>query len=436
VKVKSLKNQHGADMLRSIESIYSILPLCCCTPAVDVEDAIANIDFILKELKALPEQRSPDSIKLQKEQKKQQLEKAYEQALQALSRCCKRTPDKRLALRMGDILAQFGRLCYEENYATCKQILLASLNTQFYAIGLIDDCLDISAFHTLQDLKKQGATKPNLFKFMDDLILSSHQDRCLSLIWTSKESNLLPEERMFVLAYTLRWLGHCFQNLDTYKEPHPTNDRRFEQIYHLCEAILLLADNNQCREELAELYYNAWPFMHGRKYPNDAEGKCAIYDKCLAYNSEPEMRARVANMRFIILSGAGEKEKAAKYLKEAMAIREEMPESQQNGFLLANLRNNYAAHLMELNPPDLEEAEKYTRMAINYSAACRAHDEDNIYFAIYDSRLAKIMHLTGRNAEAMELIERAINTLKKYPESNHDLMEKTLAVKALITQSG
>lgn len=416
-------------MLRPIDSILSFF---CCMSSIDVDDVVAKVDSILKEISLLPEQRAPDLIKIQKEYKKQQLEKAYAQVLQGLALCHKCTPDKNLALRMGDILRQYARLGFEENFTTCKQILMASLNVQFYAIGLIDECINMSDFHSIKDLKKQSAAKPNLFKFMDDLILTTHQDRCLSLAWTSKESNLLPPERMFILATTLRWLGHCFQNIDSYKTAHPTNDRRFEQIYYLSEAILLLADNDQSREELAELYYNSWPFMHGRKYPDDVEGKCAIYDKCLVYNSEPEMKARVANMRFIILANAGEKERSTNYLKEAMAIREEMAENKQNGFLLANLRNNYAAYLMDLPTPNLEDAEKYTRMAINYSSACRSNEEDHLYFAIYDSRLAKIMHLTGRNDEALEFINRAINTLNKYPESNKDLMEKALAVKALL----
>lgn len=415
-------------MFRGIGSLLSSLPFCCMQ-SMNVEEAMAHADLILKELNALPEERKPDLIKLQKDLKKQQLEKAYEHVLDGLSLCCKTTPNKELALRVGDILRQYGRLCYEENFATSKQILLASLNVQFYAIGLIDECVDISQFPSLKDLKKQGATNPNLFKFMDDLILTTHQDRPLSLIWTCKESKLFSTENMFILASTLRWLGHCLQNIDNYKVAHPLNDRRFEQIYFLSEAILLLADNEPCREELAELYYNAWPFMHGRKYPHDIEGKCAIYDKCLAYNSSAEMKARIANMRFIILSDSGVTERAARYLKEAMSIREKMPENKQNGLLLANLRNNYAAYLLELNPPELEEAEKYTRMAINYSSACRANDEDQLYFAIYDSRLAKIMQLTGRNEEAMELINRAINTLKKYPESNKELMEKALFIK-------
>lgn len=351
---------------------------------------------------------------------KEALEKAYQIAIHDL-------PPEDIPLHLGAILSQFGRLCYEENFALSKEILLYSLGLQLSHYGILEkQMVDPKRFATLPDLKAQIAAQTAHFSETENDLLSLDIPTCLHKL---KENQT---EKDLILAFTLRWLGHSYQNIDGYKKAFPENDKRFEQIYYFCEAILLknTFDKKACLE-LAELYYNSWPFLHLRKHPNDYLGACAAYDSVLAINDEPEMKARVANMRFILLNQTEHKEKAQKYLEEAMEIRSALPEEKQNGFLLANLRNNYAAFLLQQKEPDLDKAAQFLLLALDYSTKMRKKNEDHLYFALYDLQFANLQMMQQKPAEALDTLERAVNTLNRYPESNQELLLRAAILKAV-----
>lgn len=410
--------------MNCINNIFS--PFLCCFKSSALDKTYDEIQSILEELREWKEVSKPRQMKLEKEYKKQQLEKAYQLALDSISVCSKTTPDRMLALQLGDIIRQYGRMCYEENFSMCLVVLQAAVNLQLYAIGVLKNCIDLKKFETLEEMKMQAAVNPELFSFMDSAIINLDKVDCLSHFQKNNFSSQFKLEKMHVLASTLRWLGHCYQNIDSYKEATPGNTHRFEQIYYLSEFLLKECSetSEESKNELAELYYNSWPFLHLLNHPGDFEGASQQYEKVLDLNREPEMRARIANMRYILLKNAGNEDLAVENLKDAMVIRSSLPESQQNGFLLANLRNNYAAHLLSKSNPDYDEAEKYVNMAIKYSTESRKNGEDHVCFAIYDIKLGRIYFAKGKIDEAKEMANKAIETLKKYPESHLNLMQQ------------
>lgn len=411
-----------------INPLRQCLP--CCFSMTQSDKAIIEISEILDDIHALNEISNPKNIKLQKDYKKQELEKAYRLAIENFPCFNQAAPDKMLALYLGEVMFNYGRLCYEENFNLSKEIQLAALSMQLYAYGILDRCIALKDFDTLEDMKMQAAVRGSLFPEMEQKILDLDLSHCLDKVGKTRFAPAFAKERDFALATTLRWLGHCYQNIDKYLESNPLNDRRYEQLYYFSESILKNhLDDQACLMELSELYYNSWSFLHERKHPGDWKGKCATYDRVLEINKDHEMRARVANMRFGILDSHGQHDEAVKYLQEAMEIRAALPETKQNGFLLGNLRNNYVYHLLRQPEPDLEKADKMIRLALCYSSESRANGEDHMYFAIWDMKLAQIYLLKGNKTEALQMIEKAIGTLSKYPESNASLLSQALGLK-------
>lgn len=419
-------------MLRCLQAIN---PRRCFFTTADLEDILANIDDILKKTETFKIELLSELPLFQREKQKQLLEKAYELSLSCVFSFNKKSLNRQLAFRIGNILRHYGRLCFEENYFSSKQILLLALNMQFYAIGLINECIDITDFETLEELKKQGSARPNLFEFMEDLILTTHRQQCLLL---AKDDAFLQSHhgmRLFSLADIARWLGYCYQNIDRYSTSQPINDRRFEQLFWLSEELLLLIDDESNQRSLAELYYRAWPFMYQRHYPEDVEGICALYNKALVCDNSQEMKIRVANMRFLACFKAGEKGKASNYLKEALDLAENSSVKNQNEFLMANLYNNYAAYLMDPETLDPEKALQYLQLATSYAAQCRAQGYDHQYFGVYDMRMAELQFLLGDFKAAMKAVESALITLKKYPESHHGFLDKAQALRSVIDKT-
>ena len=397
---------------------------CGCFSNTPVDRTCIEIDELLRELRDFKNVSNPKQMRLEKDYKKQQLEKAYQIAIDHLWGCSKTSPDKMLAFRLGEIIKEYGRLCYEENFQTSLVVLQAALNFQLYAIGMLKHSIDLRDFETLEELKMQASVRSDLFQFMDNLILDCDHASCLEHMYNKKYSRQFIHQKMYLMASTLRWMGHCCQNIDFYKKGTPQNDKRFEQIYYLSEALLLPCNDEESINERAELYYNAWQYLHLRKHPGDYDGAAATYEKALELNRSPEMRARVANMRSIFMHSAQKYELAKQYQKEAMEIRTSLPENEQNGFLYANLRNNYASFLLNQPEPDYAEAEKYLMMALRYSTASRDHQEDHHYFAFYDFNMARVKMASNEFDAAESFVQKAIETLKKHPECNEQDMKK------------
>lgn len=386
----------------------------CCFTATDFDDALIEINAIL---------RDP---------KKRNLEQAYKLAYRCLVETSHRKPDKQLSFLLADMIWRYAREYHEENALAAKQMLLVALNMHLFAIGMLDDCINMREFNSLEDLRKQSEAKPNLFAFMEHIAATTDPSHCATTALKSTFMQAYPERRLLSLAETLRWLGQAYKNLDAFKKISAENENRFANLFGASEALFLLVGTEESKLELADLYYEAWPFMHQRLHPNDVAGACALYDKALSSNPSNEMHARVANRRFLALFAEGKEEDALKHIRKAITMAETLQDTEQNRFLLANLYFNYSCALLRPNNFDLEQAEIHLTRAVRYAAQSRARGRDHIYFAIYDMRIAEFKMARGEFAEAKAASERALETLKKYPHSQQPHIFKCEALLSLI----
>lgn len=414
-------------MLRFLEALN---PWNSCFTAINFEDALIDVNVILNTLNPL----SNDLVKSQHTlaEKKALLEKAFKLATMCLNAAGKQNPDKQLSYLLADLLRQYAALCFEDNYFGAKQILLIALNWHLYTIGIFDECIDIRNFPSLEDLKRHSEAKPTHFRAMEESILSTSPDRCMTLAYKDSFVRLHPEQRLHSLAETAKWLGYSYQNIDETKTVTPENNLRFSQLFGLSESLYLFINNKDSKKALADLYFQAWPFMHQRKHPHDITGAFNQYEKALAYDSSDEMQARIGNELFMALFESGQKSEAVKVIKKAISDVEGIEDSERKDSLLASLYDNYAHYLMDPETLDLEEAQKYMEKTQAYASKCRLEERDCLQFALYDMRYAEFKLLMDEFETAKELVGRALDTLHKQPQSQHPHILKAEALKSLI----
>ncbi|HEV8052099.1 MAG TPA: hypothetical protein VGP47_06375 [Parachlamydiaceae bacterium] len=414
-------------MLRFLEALN---PWNSCFTATNFEDALIDIKVILNTVDCPSNDHSKPSPTFR--EKKLLLEKAYNLATTCLNAAAKPKPDKELSFLLADILRQYATLCFDENYFGAKQILLIALNLHLYTIGIFNECIDIRDFLSLEDLKKQCEAKPALFRSMEDTILSTSPDRCMTLAY--KDSFVRPpsEKRLYSLAETVRWLGYSYKSIDQNKTITPENDLRFSQLFGLSESLYLFIDDDESKHALADLYFQAWPFMHGRKNPQDAAGIFQNYEKALFYDSSPEMQANIGNSLFVSLFENGQKSEALQVLKKAILGAESLEENERKQFLLSSLYDNYASYLMDPETLDLVEAGIYLQRVEAYVVRSRLDERDHLQFAFYDMRYAEYKLVMDEFDAAKEIIQRALNTIQKQPQSQQPHMIKAQALKSLI----
>lgn len=408
-------------------------PSRCFFTAHDFEDTLLTIDSLLKDYET---RKADPKSHFDRAESKAVLEKAYSLALSCLNLSGKQgKPDKQLIFLLGDILRQYGHLCYTENFFISKQVFLAALNMHFYAIDMLNSCFDMQEFKSLEDLSKRADTKPNLFAVMEEHVLTTHVEGFVSAALSNTFALSYPTRRLLNVADNFRWLGHCYQHLDSYQAPKPVHDHLFRQLFSLSEGVLFLVDDERSRRELADLYFQASPYMHQRQKPEDVQVLCGLFNKVLSCDSSPEMQIRVANMRFLFLFKAQQRDEARMYLQQALELSKGLPDNDQNQFLLANLHNNCAGYFMDPQTVDLERAQSHLNKALLYAAKNRAAGEDRFYFAIYDMRLAELKLVVGQYSQAKEAIERAIKTLQKNPESQQAFIGKAEALRSIINDA-
>ena len=148
-------------------------------------------------------------------QKKDKIvEQAYQLALSCLQLSAKKQkPDRQLCFLFADLLLQFGQVCFEESFLMSKQIFLAALNMHLYAIGLLNECIDMREFNSLEDLKKKGETLPRLFNNLEEWIVTTHSDHCMAAAYTDTFAQNEPKRRLFNFSQIVYWLGCCYQNV-------------------------------------------------------------------------------------------------------------------------------------------------------------------------------------------------------------------------------
>lgn len=416
-------------MLRFLEALN---PWNSCFTVTDFEDALVDINSILKkiDLASKDTSHSPSHA-----QTKQMLETAFSLTASCLNATRKQKPDTELTFLLAEILRHYASLCYHENYFSAKQLLLVSFNLHLYSIGIFNECIDIRDYMSLENLRHQSEIKPNLFTTMEESVLTTSMDRCMTLAYTSSFAQYSPKNKLYCIAETARWLGHCYQHLDQTTQLSTENELRFSNLFVLSESLHLLADNEESKACLADLYYQAWPFMYKRKNPEDFKGACQLYEKALYYDPSKEMQAKVANQRFLILFDHKQKSEALSQISKAILAAETLEDSDEHRLLLASLYDNYASYLMDPDALNLEHAEINLARTSKYAAQSRANGKDYLQFAFYDLRFAEFKFVSGEFKAAKELVERALTTIRKHPHSQAPHLVKAEAFRSLIDKT-
>lgn len=175
---------------------------------------------------------------------------------------------------------------------------------------------------TLDNLEKVLMSNPNTFALFDEMLLKMDSD---VFVKTSMSGGPQPA---FQIGCTLRFLGHCYQNIDTLKTATPDNIARFDKVYGLCGQVLDAAyaeapveapaqsDNpneeppltfrEKIYAEHGDLEYNTCSFMHKLRHPGDIEGAIATYARVEPYlkvggSRGQNRQAQIFNMRAILL---------------------------------------------------------------------------------------------------------------------------------------
>lgn len=338
---------------------------------------------------------------------------------------------------LAEIMTKFGRLRYEENYPSCMVMMRASLNAQLASIGIVDK-FEIEKYDQLSKLE-ESLFRHEKFSAFDDFILNSDMNAIASAIHKKN----LSSESLTLLGYTLSWFTNGLYHTKEYtpKEPDGVNNIRFEQIYRLCEQILVMANDEKATLELAELYYNGFRGAEFRKDPKNIRGAHEWLDKAVVLNPSKEMKARVANLKSCDYAESGDLQKAKELLDEAIAIRQSYPKEEQNPFLVANLHSRKAGFLLKVGK--FEEADRVIDSAIEYSTACRGSRDpvtdnlidqthDHQYFGIYDWKKAQIKLALGELSEALKYINRALETYKHHEQDSEEEIKMANDVKAQI----
>lgn len=404
--------------------IENINPCKSWLSITDFDDALLDLHTLLKQAEAT----------FCEEDKQKILEKAFKLASACLHATKKGNPNKHLALIFAEILRQYAALCCEENVYIAKQIFLASLGCHLYGIDCFSTCIDMHDFASLKDLKSAAASQPLLFSNLESSILSMPGDTCLIQAYKSSFIQQDSQKNLFCLAEALRGLGHSYQCLHEGSLSIPAPSPFFRPLLQLSESLLLLAQNDESRRALADLYVQARHYLHSQ--PQTLEEIEHFYDICLSYDSSEGMQVRVAHQYFLILSQHGYRKEALPYIHQALnTIAGISLEHEKQLSLLANLCNDYALYLMNPHTPDLKLAEQLLETSVNYANRSRAAGRDLFIFARYDISSAQLYLLKGDLQTARNLIERALATLHKYPFHHEDLLIQAEALKSLIHQT-
>lgn len=349
---------------------------------------------------------------------------------------------KELYLLLGDLMTKFGRLRYEENYPSCMVFMRASLNAQLVAIGVFDiSCFDVEKSDNLEQLEK-ALFYHEAFQALDQLIITSNPDALAQAI----QSKGMSPDQLARLGFTLSWMANSLHHTQGFKGSEDDkalvaqNNRRFDQIYSLCEKILVASNTNEAKLELAEMYYNGLTGVALRD-PTNIKGAHKWFDEAIKLNPSYEMVARVANRKACDWAGVGNFEEAKRCLDEAFTTRGFYSKEFQDPFLIANMYNGRAKLL--LLEKKLDEADADIDCALAHSASCRGArnpdtdrlldtTHDHQYFGTYDIRKAQIKIAKGELTEAIKYINRALETFEHHRQDSAKLIEVAEKMKAEI----
>jgi hypothetical protein len=257
-----------------------------------------------------------------------------------------------------------------------RQILLQSLNLQHYAIGLVNECVDLSRIEycDLARQPEQLADKKSL-EFMHEAILKTSTFKLMNHV---KENRLLMHQR-YVLAYTYRWLDGCLINLDNKElntipatarfnmltsafqlltvEPDEIEKQFLEDVNNSRKAYGKITFTQETEDELDELEYNNLVSFYGKEL-NDAVLRDATWEKLFKRAEDAKDFGRLArnyNKRHFDLPKT-ELDTKIIYLRKALEYRLKCANATMDEkFNLMLIRHNLASILEEKELKDWEE---------------------------------------------------------------------------------
>lgn len=255
----------------------------------------------------------------------------------------------------------------------------------------------------------------------DQLLLTTDIDFMLD-----KCSKMNTEQKLF-FASSLRWLGHCHQNITEYNSADSLNDTRFNFLYGLAEKLLLSVlyptagaftePNKEVKTELVELYYNTNVFMYLRKHPGKYEEACKTLDKVL--EMEPSMAVRVFNLRSRTMEKAGVVETADNFYRHVLLPYKTNYENNtdfvsptRDPFLPPLYYHNYASLL--IREGRLDEADKAIQVTVDYMED-KVTPNYHIYFPQFYQTLSNLRLLQGKPDEAAAALVKSAEQANRNP---------------------
>lgn len=368
--------------------------------------------------------------KLTVDEKKNALENIFTEIKQ------KAAKSPKVDFYLASVCHAYAMIDYADNFTTCKQQLLDVLEFQFSKVGLISEKVDLLNHQSLSEWKKTVCSKTS----------SQISEKTLETINANSMHEALghwhSNKKKYLLAMTYRWLGACYQNIDTYKKDLETYGGLFKNLYGTTGDILTSLSKQKDDEyyvELTELYYNTNYFLHLIDHPGDEKGARDCFVKILERDNSLRMQARVNNWLAIYEKDPKEKlfygnkvlELWEKITKEELTNNKEL--SFDTAFLQVNAKNNFASTVVELQIKDeFDKAEALVKEACEFAEKQNEKKKDHSYFGIYFFTYAKLKLAKGEFKEASKLISNAIERLEKHIESMSEDLRDAKALKTEI----
>lgn len=326
----------------------------------------------------------------------QQLREAFSKSMEAIKTAGLDSTalPRNIALQMTEIIGRFGIEIYAQegedeeainSFRRPLAVLQAAIQMQEYALGLNENCPDLSQLESIDSLYQEPVHSQQADQMIANLDAAKWAEKVASL--DQKQLLLLPN----ILRYAngaMRYIAHyekIAQDLDV-----------SEKLLKTAEACLLKGlgnpalDQVEVKNELAELKYNdVTGLLYGQMEQAEQNGDTtkaeeiksqleALWDECVGLSKEPaKMLARCINKRCFTEKLPPEKELELR--KMALEKHLALPKEQQDPVLIALAHHNLS-HVLYHKFGNIIEAMKHTEEAMKIVVDSRQKGNNNVQF--------------------------------------------------------
>ncbi len=223
------------------------------------------------------------------------------------------------------------------------------------------------------------------------------------------------------VATTIRWLEHCYQNLEAYKAlPHEPNDL-FQVTIGIAREILSKLPQEVKDSEEFELDYNTSHYLYRREHPGDIDGVLALLKNLLErYKHDPQKQSRICNLLACFTPSERVKEV---YENAQIAHRLKVAHPERfEPFLHAVGKSNFVAACLRYpeRKETMEELHPLMLEAMQYVKAETDQGNFNDYFPSICLNCSKLMIAMDNKQEAIHALSLAGTILQKCPDPDPD----------------